>query len=526
MAWLFRSIQRSLAVVGGVTLVGVGGTSVAIWQARKNAMQRQLTLPEQFVLDIDLEDIVLVEKSVPNPLLQAFGRAKTQLELKQVVAALSSAGDDNRVRGVVATIGGNQAFSGLAQFVAREEYKSVANQFTQQGYTREHRESTEAVLSSFVRQIIAGVSEGRRLDIPTVRQAMNEAPFTCAQAIERKLVDGGKYRDEVMELVTMQPAANTPRLPRVRLTRYLRAKELAEAAAVRPAGRSVLRELVVGGAGEDSGEDDASRRPPGGKPAIALITASGNIVSGKGMGREAKPVIVSMGNVAASGGYYISAPATKIVAQPSTLTGSIGVVFGKFNVGPALRDQGVNPETIAVGDNADAMLPFADFTSSQKRTIDGIVDNVYNGFLLNVAAGRGQTVEAVRRVAKGRVWTGEDALAHGLVDALGGLQDALRLAKQEAGLPLEEGAVDVHEYTRAEPPMVQLVRLLRGSPPPEACALAAADALPAFACEAAAIALSASFPAESALLAQVLRVASGGGGLQMHALDAMAAKPR
>ena len=107
----------------------------------------------------------------------------------------------------------------------------------------------------------------------------------CA-AVSRTHRRAHARRDEVMELVT-RPAAGAPKLPRVRLTRYLRAKELADAAAVRPPqGRALLRELLVGGAGEDGGDDDAQRRPPGGRPAIALITASGNIVSGKGSGRE------------------------------------------------------------------------------------------------------------------------------------------------------------------------------------------------------------------------------------------------
>lgn len=170
-----------------------------------------------------------------------------------------------------------------------------------------------------------------------------------------------------------------------------------------------------------------------------------------------KPVVVSMGNLAASGGYYISASADKIVAQPGTITGSIGVAFGKFNASQALKDQGINVDTIAVGKNATAQSLFHDFTKEQRRQVNVLMDRTYGHFLSRVSVGRNMTLSETRKVAKGRVWTGEDALQHGLVDQLGGLADAVCLAKQQAGLSQEDDAVEVVDF----PPPKSFIQLLR-----------------------------------------------------------------
>ncbi|DBA72260.1 TPA: hypothetical protein ACH3X2_010646 [Trebouxia sp. C0005] len=170
-----------------------------------------------------------------------------------------------------------------------------------------------------------------------------------------------------------------------------------------------------------------------------------------------KPVVVSMGNLAASGGYYISASADKIVAQPGTITGSIGVAFGKFNASQALKDQGINVDTVAVGRNATAQSLFHDFTKEQRRQVNVLMDRTYGHFLSRVSAGRNMTLSETRQVAKGRVWTGEAALQHGLVDQLGGLTDAVHLAKQQAGLSQEDDAVEVVDF----PPPKSFIQLLR-----------------------------------------------------------------
>eukprot|EP00191_Tetraselmis_sp_GSL018_P010352 CAMPEP_0177604802 /NCGR_PEP_ID=MMETSP0419_2-20121207/16326_1 /TAXON_ID=582737 /ORGANISM="Tetraselmis sp., Strain GSL018" /LENGTH=699 /DNA_ID=CAMNT_0019098837 /DNA_START=112 /DNA_END=2213 /DNA_ORIENTATION=+ len=148
-----------------------------------------------------------------------------------------------------------------------------------------------------------------------------------------------------------------------------------------------------------------------------------------------KRVVVSMSGVAASGGYYISCPAERILAQPGTITGSIGVVFGKLSLAGFLEDQGVHVATVKAGKNADVMSPATGLSAAQERALNRLADDVYADFLSRVAEARGLSKWEARRLAKGRVYTGLEAKRLGLVDEIGGLQDAIRLAKELAGLP-------------------------------------------------------------------------------------------
>jgi protease-4 len=165
-------------------------------------------------------------------------------------------------------------------------------------------------------------------------------------------------------------------------------------------------------------------------------TASEQILAGVRAAKAArKPVVVSMGTDAASGGYWISSQASRIVAQPTTLTGSIGVYGGKFALGEALGRFGVDLRSLSVGgDFAGAYSPGATFTPSQEAAFSGWMDRIYAGFVDRVAAGRGLAPERVREIAKGRVWTGAQARELKLVDQIGGFYDAVAAAKQLAGL--------------------------------------------------------------------------------------------
>jgi protease-4 len=160
-----------------------------------------------------------------------------------------------------------------------------------------------------------------------------------------------------------------------------------------------------------------------------------------------KPVVVSMGDVAASGGYYVAAPADKIVAEPATLTGSIGVLGGKIIVGELMEKLGVTIDGAQRGANADMYSAVQDFSPQARQRFVDELDDTYRGFKDHVAAGRHLSPDAVEAVAKGRVWTGEDAKANGLVDALGGYDTALRLAREAAKLP-EDAPIDVIVYPK------------------------------------------------------------------------------
>ncbi|PSC67477.1 malonyl-acyl carrier mitochondrial [Micractinium conductrix] len=179
--------------------------------------------------------------------------------------------------------------------------------------------------------------------------------------------------------------------------------------------------------------------------------------------RAGKTVVVSMGNAAASGGYYLATAADKIVAQPATVTGSIGVLAGKLVFDEAMRAYDIHTESYKAGRNADVLSPFSSFDRAQRAAVEALIDDVYATFKQRVAEGRGLSPEAVARLAKGRVWTGEQALALGLVDELGGLETALALAKKEAGLPMEEGAVLVKRlYPERRSPLATALKALSG----------------------------------------------------------------
>jgi protease-4 len=172
-----------------------------------------------------------------------------------------------------------------------------------------------------------------------------------------------------------------------------------------------------------------------------IDSPGGSVVASESIWREVvvarergKPVIVSMGDVAGSGGYYVAAPADKIVAEPATLTGSIGVLAGKLVVSDLLQKLGLSTDSAQIGANAAMYSSTSDFSARAHSRLEAFLDETYKGFKDHVAAGRQMTQEAVEAVAKGRVWTGEDAKARGLVDELGGTAAALRLAREEAKL--------------------------------------------------------------------------------------------
>jgi protease IV len=336
----------------------------------------------------------------------------------------------------------------------RHEYKTAKNLFTEDRFTKEHRESTEELLESIFGRIVEAIAYGRGLTPEEVREKIAQGPFSGEEAVEAGLVDGLAYRDEVYQRlrdrfekagflyhsVYLHRAGRPNRLgPSIALiygTGAVRRGESTYSPGMRSFGGTSLGSKTVAGAFRKAIDDDRVKAiifrvdSPGGS-----YVASDSIWRETIRAREAgKPVIVSMSNVAASGGYFVAANAAKIVAQPSTLTGSIGVVAGKAVMRGLWDKLGVTWDAVHVGGRSTMYSTVQDYTPEDWARLQASLDRIYEDFTAKVAAGRGLTREKVDEVARGRVWTGADAQRLGLVDELGGLTTALRLAREAAGI--------------------------------------------------------------------------------------------
>ena len=365
------------------------------------------------------------------------------------------------------------------QLAQRHEYKTAADTFLRSEMSDAGREMARRLAESATETIVADVAAARGLDPATVREIVDHAPLTATEALEAGLVDRLGYRDEVY-------ASLRSRLGDVRLLyveRYGRRRERGRAVRRAVAGRSSPVVALVrasgpihlghsssvpwGGPNVGSDTLGATLRAAGRDPAVKAVvlrvdSPGGSYVASDAIRREilalrgsGRPVIASMATVAASGGYYIAMPCDVVVASPTTLTGSIGVLAGKQVVKEALGRVGVRIDSEAVGAHAEMFSSQQHFTEEEWARLEVWLDEVYDDFTSKAAADRGMPVERLRDVARGRVWTGADARSHDLVDQLGGLEEAVAIACERAGVGRDD--VDVRVL-----PQAGLVRRLRG----------------------------------------------------------------
>ncbi|OBK70511.1 signal peptide peptidase SppA [Mycobacterium sp. 1274761.0] len=363
------------------------------------------------------------------------------------------------------------------QFITVGEYKSATNRFTEDRYTDAHREADSRVLQSLHDEVWRAVAQARHVDTATLDDLANKAPLLRDDAVTARLIDRIGFRDEayarINELVgapnfsaSRGDADNDPdAAPRLYLSRYAKAAAGRPGSQVPPIpGRKAKPTIAVvtlhgpivngrGGPGvlplgnSSAGGDTiaAALREAAADDSVSAIvlrvdSPGGSVTASETIWREVNrigdsktPIVVSMGAVAASGGYYVSTGADAIVANAGTITGSIGVLAGKI-VARELKDRlGVGSDSVRTNDNADAWSINTPFTDEQRARVEAEADLCYTDFVQRVAEGRKLTVEAVDAVARGRVWTGADALERGLVDELGGLRTAINRAKVLAG---------------------------------------------------------------------------------------------
>ena len=385
-----------------------------------------------------------------------------------------------------------------AQFVARGEYKSAANLFTEDGFTDAHREAVTRMLESLQDQVWQAVAESRNIDAGALDALADRAPLLRDDAVASGLIDRIGFRDEAyariaeligVEDISAESSDSNPddQPPRLYLARYAGAarSRLAPPVPSIPGRRSkptiavvTLEGTIVNGRGgpqflplgpSNAGGDTiaAALREVAADDSVSAIvlrvdSPGGSVTASETIWREVKrarergkPVVASMGAIAASGGYYVSMGADAIVANPGTITGSIGVITGKLVVRDLKDRLGVGSETVRTNANADAWSIDAPFTPQQQAHREAEADLFYSDFVERVAEGRNLSTEAVDVVARGRVWTGADALERGLVDELGGFRTAVRRAKILAGLD-EDTEVRIVSY-----PGSSLLDLLR-----------------------------------------------------------------
>lgn len=366
----------------------------------------------------------------------------------------------------------------VPQFEQRYEYKNAANIYTEKDYTQWHREATTRLLESVFETATTAIAADRKKTRDEIVALINGAPYLTQEAIDQKLVDKQGYDDEA-EAAALAKAGDKAELKT--LSEYF---EIAGSPWHHPGSPTIAfihgdgqindGKSQGGGFGGDSSmggdtlakafrdatEDDDVKailfrvNSPGGS-----ALASDQILDAiKKAQKAGKKVVVSMGDVAASGGYYVSLSADKIFAHESTITGSIGVLSGKIVTVGSWAMLGIDVKSIGVGANALMQSDNQAFTPEQLEKFKHGVDQIYADFTAKVAAGRKLDVEKVREIARGRVWSGTDAKARGLVDEFGGFRAALEATKALAGIPADS-EINLVRYPRKRSPFEEVAEM-------------------------------------------------------------------
>jgi protease IV len=334
----------------------------------------------------------------------------------------------------------------------RYEYKNALNFLTETKYTDAHKEAMTAIMTSWFNQMKYGICDARQIAPDKFQAIVDAGPYLGKEAVDAKLVDAVAYRDEVYGKVKSQ-AGNGAEL--LYLDKYL-----SRAGRPHDSGKTIALVFGVGGVtrgksnydpvqgSQNMGSDTvagAIRAATEDKNVKAILfrvdSPGGSYVASDTIWREVvrarqagKPVIVSMGNLAGSGGYFVAMAADKIVAEPGTITASIGVLGGKMLTSGLWDRVGLSWDEIHQGENATMFTGTHDYTPAEWSRFQAWLDRVYVDFTSKVADGRKLPKEKVLEIAKGRIWSGQDAKNLGLVDELGGYQTALRLAKKAVGV--------------------------------------------------------------------------------------------
>jgi protease IV len=346
------------------------------------------------------------------------------------------------------------------------DYKTAPNQLTEKGFTRAHKEMDEALNRDLYEQLVRGIADGRKKNDADVRRLIDEGPFLPEDALRAGLVDDVAYEDQVEDKLRslagkekgVSSLSSTERMRRIEGDDYTRVSAatfglnkgprigVIYATGTINSGKSGFDPIYGAVVGADTliesirqARRDSSLRAivlridsPGGSAAASDAIWRELMIARKD--RADRPIVASMSDLAASGGYYIALPAEVIVAQPSTLTGSIGIFGGKIVTGGVYEKLGANIGSTSIGRHAEIDSPVRPFNAEELHKLQEQLQAFYDQFVEKVAESRHTSPEKIDQVAQGRVWTGRQAKQNGLVDVLGGLDAAVAVAKQRAKL--------------------------------------------------------------------------------------------
>ena len=337
-----------------------------------------------------------------------------------------------------------------ADFVRIGDHKSAPESFTRKEATEVAKADTIDLLQQVEKSFVTGIAQGRKLSVDDVRYAAKKGPFLAREAFDSKLVDSVDFPDSLKRPMTQLfdgpiSIGSSSRASR-KSTHYATGRRLGIVYVdgdIMSGESKKIPFLGINIVGSDTISDtlrSLSNDPSIGSIVLRIESPGGSSVASDQMWREVqlaarqKPVIVSMGSIAASGGYYIASPATHVFANPLSITGSIGVYYGKANVQQLLGKLGLSTQTYRTSSHADAESIFRPFTSEERHVLSSKIDQIYDLFLDRVSEGRKLPKAEIDKIGQGRVWTGIQAKENHLVDDLGGIRQALAFARIAGGL--------------------------------------------------------------------------------------------
>ncbi len=349
------------------------------------------------------------------------------------------------------------------QFTKRHEYKSAPEMFTETKMSPANKEATQRILDVYLDTIINATSAARKATPERIKELIDRSPLTSKEALAAGLIDARCTWHEFKQDLKTQYGKKIPFYSSHKYVRQLTVDPKAPRIAIINATGDVVLGKTAPVLGRDTSIGSSSFiknlnaalknkknkaiiiriNSPGGSPVASDVIRSAILR----IRRKGIPVIVSMSEMAASGGYYISMPASYVLAHPFTLTGSIGVFSGKFVTKDLSDKLNVNWDRLQYGKNAAMWSNTTEFNESELSRLDTLIDQVYEEFTTKAALDRNMPIEKLRPLARGRVWTGQDALKHGLIDGLGGYEEAEAKAKELAKIPAEQD-VRIISYPR------------------------------------------------------------------------------